>query len=70
LQYLQQLAKKLKVENRIEWKTKGLSDEELALLYGEAKLFVFPTLEDALGVFVLEALHWTLPCIGKNVLAF
>jgi glycosyltransferase involved in cell wall biosynthesis len=66
LRYLQQLAKRLKVEDRIEWKTRGLSDEELAILYGEAKLFVFPTLEDALGVVVLEALHCGLPVVGTN----
>lgn len=66
LRYLQQLAKRLKVEDRIEWNTRGLSDEELAIFYGEAKLFVFPTLEDALGVVVLEALHCGLPVVGTN----
>jgi glycosyltransferase involved in cell wall biosynthesis len=66
LRYLQQLAKRLKVEDRIEWNTRGLSDEELAILYGEAKLFVFPTLEDALGVVVLEALHCGLPVVGTD----
>jgi glycosyltransferase involved in cell wall biosynthesis len=66
LRYLQQLAKRLKVEDRIEWNKIGLSDEELAILYGKAKLFVFPTLEDALGVVVLEALHCGLPVVGAN----
>jgi glycosyltransferase involved in cell wall biosynthesis len=66
LLYLQQLARRLKVGDRIEWKTRGLSDEELAILYGKAKLFVFPTLEDALGVVVLEALHCGLPVVGTD----
>jgi len=64
--YLEKLVAELKLGNRITWNTNTIDDDELSKLYGKAKLFVFPTLEDALGVAVLEALFCGLPVVGTN----
>lgn len=43
-----------------------VTDDELAALYGECELFVFPPLWEGLGLPVLEAMACGAPVIGSN----
>lgn len=42
------------------------SDEELAFLYQNAKLFVFPSLYEGFGIPPLEAMNYGVPVISSN----
>jgi len=63
---LESLVHRLKLDNVVIFETSFYEDEKLASLYNKAAVFIFPTLEDCLGVAVLEALHCGLPVIGTN----
>jgi glycosyltransferase involved in cell wall biosynthesis len=64
---LESLVHQLKLESVVTFETSRFyQEEELASLYHRATVFVFPTLEDCLGVAVLEALHSGLPVIATN----
>lgn len=44
-----------------------VSDDELAVLYGEAKAFVFPSLDEGFGLPILEAYYHGVPVITSNI---
>ncbi len=58
--------KKLGIEDRVIL-TNFVSDEELAVIYNGAKLFLFPSLYEGLGLPVLEAFACGTPVITSNV---
>lgn len=59
---LKNLAKKLGVENRIEW-LKDISREKLLECYVDADLFVMLSSHEAFGITVAEALAAGTPCV-------
>ncbi len=46
-----------------------VSDKELAVLYSEAELFVFPSLYEGFGLPILEAFYHGVPVVTSNVSA-
>jgi glycosyltransferase involved in cell wall biosynthesis len=44
-------------------------ESELRQLYGEASVFVLPSLFEPFGLVFLEAMAYKLPCIGTNICA-
>lgn len=46
-----------------------VSDEELAVLYGEAELLLYPSLYEGFGLPILEAFHFGTPVVTSNVSA-
>lgn len=61
-QTLQDLAKRLKIEDRIHFLGQ-LSKEELLKHYGDSDLFVLPTREDCFALVILEAMCAGLPIV-------
>ena len=59
-------AKKLVKEKRIIF-TSYLPDDELAVLYNKAEIFVYPSLYEGFGLPVLEAMKSGLPVITSNI---
>lgn len=43
-----------------------VSDEELAVLYGEAELLLYPSLYEGFGLPILEAFHFGTPVVTSN----
>lgn len=62
---LNQLAVDLNLKNRIEF-IEYLTQDQVADLMRRATLFVLPSLEEALGMVIVEALASGLPVIGTN----
>jgi len=62
------LAKRLKVDDKVEWRGK-LSDEEMLGEYQKCDVFVLPSIykTEAFGIVLLEAMACGKPCIGTNV---
>jgi glycosyltransferase involved in cell wall biosynthesis len=46
-----------------------VSDKELAVLYSEAELFIFPSLYEGFGLPILEAFYHGVPVVTSNVSA-
>jgi glycosyltransferase involved in cell wall biosynthesis len=44
-----------------------VSDKELSVLYGEASVFVFPSLYEGFGFPILEAFHHGTPVVTSNI---
>lgn len=44
-----------------------VTDDELAVLYGEAKAFVFPSLDEGFGLPILEAYYHGVPVVTSNI---
>jgi glycosyltransferase involved in cell wall biosynthesis len=61
---LQERAKKLKVQNI--YFVGGVSEEELAVLYRGATLYVFPSLYEGFGLPPLEAMQYGIPVLAAN----
>ena len=62
---LVELVRKLKVEDKIIF-TGYVSDEELAHLYRNTRLFVFPSLMEGFGLPVLEAMSYGAPVVSSK----
>jgi rhamnosyl/mannosyltransferase len=62
------LAKRLKVDDKIEWLGR-LSDEEMLKEYQKCDVFVLPSIykTEAFGIVLLEAMACGKPCVGTNV---
>jgi alpha-1,3-rhamnosyl/mannosyltransferase len=46
-----------------------VTDEELAVLYGEAELLLYPSLYEGFGLPILEAFHFGTPVVSSNTSA-
>ena len=46
-----------------------MTDEELAVLYGEAELLLYPSLYEGFGLPILEAFHFGTPVVTSNTSA-
>lgn len=55
----------LQLENRVRL-TGYLTNEELAVLYSNAELYIFPSLNEGFGLPVLEAFQFDLPVLVAN----
>jgi len=64
--FLRNLARELGIENQIIL-VGYVSDLELAILYREARLFVFPSIHEGFGLPVLEAMTCGTPVVTSNV---
>ncbi len=62
---LEALAGELGIEDRVEW-VGAQPQSEVARLMRQARLFVLPSVNEGLGVVVLEALASGLPCVGSR----
>lgn len=62
LSRLQQLARRLKIEESVSW-VPWMPQDELIRLYPRFDLFTFPSLHDSGGTAVLEALTFGLPVV-------
>jgi rhamnosyl/mannosyltransferase len=62
------LAKRLKVNDRIEWLGK-LSDKDMLKQYQKCDVFVLPSIykTEAFGIVLLEAMACGKPCVGTNI---
>jgi glycosyltransferase involved in cell wall biosynthesis len=60
-------ARKLKISDDELIFTNYVSDSELALLYKNSSLFVFPSFYEGFGLPVLEAMHYGIPVITSNL---
>ena len=58
-------AKKLELEDRVIF-TGGISDYELAQLYKECEVFVYPSFYEGFGLPPLEAMSYNKKCIVSN----
>ncbi|MGD9129833.1 MAG: glycosyltransferase family 1 protein [Candidatus Woesebacteria bacterium] len=47
-----------------------VTDQELAVLYGEAKIFVYPSLYEGFGLPILEAFYHGTPVVTSNLDSF
>ncbi|CAB50158.1 glycosyltransferase family 4 protein [Pyrococcus abyssi] len=63
---LKMQAKKLGVEDKVEF-LGFISQEELILLYKKSEVFVLPSLSEAFGIVLLEAMASEVPVIGTSV---
>jgi glycosyltransferase involved in cell wall biosynthesis len=69
---LEKRARDLRVSNIVEFRGK-VTDEQLQAAYGEADVFVLPSVHDArgdtegLGVVLLEAMNAAVPVIGSRI---
>lgn len=57
--------KSLRLNDRVQFLNQ-VSDEDLALLYNEASLFVFPSLSEGFGLPLLEAMACGVPVVAAN----
>lgn len=60
----EELGEKLK-SNQLRFLGK-VSDEELAVLYGEAEMLLYPSLYEGFGLPILEAFHFGTPVVTSN----
>jgi glycosyltransferase involved in cell wall biosynthesis len=63
---LKSLASDLRISEKVAF-LGSRSRDEIPLLMGRAKLFVLPTLEEGLGVVLLEAIASGTPCVASQV---
>jgi glycosyltransferase involved in cell wall biosynthesis len=63
---LLELVSELSLENEVVL-TGWIPDEQLALLYDSADVFVFPSLYEGFGIPVLEAMLYGVPVVSSNV---
>jgi glycosyltransferase involved in cell wall biosynthesis len=63
---LAQLASSLRISKRVQF-LGPKSPEEVSDWMRRAKLFVLPSLEEGLGVVLLESLASATPCVGSNI---
>jgi len=63
---LQQLAHRLGVTESIDW-LGNLPPADVAEYMRKAKLFVLPSLQEAFGIVLVEALAVGTPCVASNV---
>jgi glycosyltransferase involved in cell wall biosynthesis len=59
------LADSLGIKDKVNF-TGGISDNELAHLYTNARVFVFPSLTEGFGLSVLEAMAFGVPVVASN----
>jgi len=64
--YLRNMIAKLNVQRQVEF-LGSVSEEEKWNLYGLSDLFVLPSVHEALGLVILEAMSVGLPVIASNV---
>jgi glycosyltransferase involved in cell wall biosynthesis len=64
---LNRVIEELNLSEKVKLDTQALEYDDLVDLYRKSTVFVFPTLDDCLGVVVLEALHSKLPVVASNV---
>ena len=62
---MEKLVKNLKMEDRVVL-TEYLTDDELAVFYNKAKVYVFPSLCEGFGLPPLEAMNFNLPVLSSN----
>ncbi|MBL7085956.1 MAG: glycosyltransferase family 4 protein [Candidatus Cloacimonetes bacterium] len=60
------LIQNLKLENRIIF-TGYVPDNELGLLFENAKIFIYPSLFEGFGIPILEAMYFNCPVITSNL---
>ncbi len=63
---LKTLASDLEISEKVSF-LGSRSREEIPLLMGQAKLFVLPSLEEGLGVVLIEAIASGTPCVASRV---
>jgi glycosyltransferase involved in cell wall biosynthesis len=63
---LRQLSQELRLSDRVVF-TGYVTDDELRALYGGAKVFVLPSLNEGYGLPVLEAMAYGVPVIVSNI---
>ncbi|MBI5035087.1 MAG: glycosyltransferase family 4 protein [Chloroflexi bacterium] len=72
LERVQELSRELNVADRVTWLS-GITDEELARLYGECNVFVHPSIIDrggdteSVGTVLMEAMSHARPIVATNV---
>ena len=64
-QYLQSVAKKLSIDNVVEF-VGTVSDEELLKAYQSADIFVLPSNKEGFGIVYLEAMLFKMPIIAAK----
>lgn len=62
---LEKLSKKLKLDEQVRF-TDWVSEAELAGLYEQATLYLFPSLSEGFGIPGLEAMAYDLPVLSSN----
>jgi glycosyltransferase involved in cell wall biosynthesis len=63
---LENLARSLKIENRVTW-LGYVPDDLLSNLYSEATAFIFPSLYEGFGLPLLEAMACGCPTLSSNM---
>jgi glycosyltransferase involved in cell wall biosynthesis len=61
-EYIKNMAKSLKIEDRISW-YEGITRDKLLEMYAEADIFIMLSSHEAFGISVAEALYAGTPCI-------
>lgn len=67
MHHLREVANAARLDESDVILTGWVSDEELAALYANAALFVFPSFHEGFGLPVLEAMNFDIPVIASNV---
>jgi glycosyltransferase involved in cell wall biosynthesis len=62
-EWLHTMAKKLGIEGAVTWSERNVTEEQLYDLYRKHTAFVFPSMHDACGAVVIEALSQGMPVI-------
>ncbi len=61
--WLHKMAERLGIEDAVNWSERNVTEEQLYDLYRKHTAFVFPSMHDACGAVVIEALSQGLPVI-------